>query len=280
MQISKLRGLKEFLLIIGVFIITLFVGGVEVKALEDPAVGTASQEIENMIAHGKSIIGKTPYVLGGGHGNWDSQKNKDIPDGLDCSSFVTWTMYRGMGVLAGGGVQATRVMRPYYDEVGKGSLDNAKRGDLVWTPGHVEIYLGKNSSGDHITLHAQNSRKDIGITKAYWGQGLSSARVLRINMEDAKAGKNGLSYDSSRIVDVGVRGVSKEEGGTDAEQSGEMAWGEFDEEMLFQWLDPIVDFKGSSNTHSKSDPGEKTSESKSKGLKGNKGGIFSGIFGK
>ena len=51
------------------------------------------------------------------------------------------------------------------------------------------------------------------------------------------------------------------------------------DEDLFSWLDPIVDFSGTSNTHSQSDTRGKRVDGNTKGLKGNKHGIFEGIFG-
>lgn len=282
MQIEIIKSKSRVLMTIVVVAMCMFIGVAKVGAVEreDPAVGTASPEIENMIAQGKSIVGKTPYVLGGGHGNtWVAQREKAVPDSLDCSSFVSWTLYRGMGVSMGGRSQTTRSIIPYTEEIGRGSFDGAQRGDLFWTPGHIELYLGKNSDGEHITMHAQNPRKNIGITLANWGNGASSARILRITQEDAKAEKRGLDYDPSRIVDSGVEGVTSGEGTSTGSSSSNKKWGDFSEEDLYRWKDPIVKFK-KGNTHSESAEEEKVSESNSKGLKGNKGGIFSGLFGK
>ena len=52
-----------------------------------------------------------------------------------------------------------------------------------------------------------------------------------------------------------------------------------DSEDLYKWLDPIVDFSGASNTHSKSDARSSQIDGNSKGLKGNQKGIFNALFG-
>jgi len=245
-----------------------------VYGAEDPAVGTASNEIENMLTVGKSLIGKTPYVWGGGHGDWNEQKDKDIPKGLDCSSFIAWALYRGMGIDIGLAPTSDNYGQ-YFDKIDTGSLDKAKRGDIVAGNGHIEFYLGKGDDGKHYSVHAANERQDITITEVNWGQGVSGKEILRVNLEDAKNGKNGLSYKPDVIMDGGVSGS----GESTSEDSGTTVTKPASEEDLFSWLNPIVDFTGASNTHSQSNVEEKRIDGTNKGLKGHQQSIFKEIFG-
>lgn len=239
---------------------------------EDPQVGTASAEIENMIAVGKTLIGKTPYVWGGGHHNWNTQKDKTVPDGLDCSSFVAWSLYNGMGIDIGL-APTSGDFKNYFETVATGTLDGAQRGDIIAGVGHIEIYLGKDASGKPMSLHATNDRTDITITETNWGKGMRGKVVLRPSIEDAKEGKNGLKYDSSLI-----KKVYDGEFATDTENASEGVIATGGEEDLFAWLDPIVDFNGASNTHSQSQEGESRIDSNNKGLKGHQSGLFEGLF--
>lgn len=244
----------------------------KVYGAEDPGLGTASNEIENMIAVGKTLIGKTPYVYGGGHHDWETQKGKDIPTGLDCSSYVAWAMYRGMGIDLGM-APVSGSFGQYLDEVATGTLVGAKRGDIIAHSGHIEIYLGEGEDGKHYSLHATNERQDVNITEVNWGNGVEGKEILRINLDSAKAGKNGMKYTPNVIIDGGVGGTPQKE----ATETTETAV--TSDEDLFSWLNPIVDFTGSSNTHSKSTPKEKQIDGSNKGLKGHQKGIFEGIFG-
>lgn len=239
---------------------------------EDPQVGTASAEIENMIELGKTLMGKTPYVWGGGHHDWQTQKAKDIPDGLDCSSYVAWALYNGMGIDIGL-APVSGDFENYFEKVATGTLDGAKRGDIVASDGHIEIYLGEDDNGKPMSLHATNDRTHITITETNWGDGMSGKVVLRPSVADAKAGKNGLKYDESLIKKV-YDGKFTSERETTTSVSNNTG----KEADLYSWLDPIVDFSGASNTHSKSPQGEKRIDSNSKGLKGHQSSLFEGLF--
>lgn len=237
---------------------------------EDPQVGTASAEIENMIEVGKTLMGKTPYVWGGGHHDWQTQKDKDIPDGLDCSSYVAWVLYNGMGIDIGL-APVSGDFENYFEKVATGTLDGAKRGDMVASDGHIEIYLGDDANGKPMSLHATNDRTHITITETNWGDGMSGKTVLRPRVADAKEGKNGLKYDASLIKKVYDGKFSTEETTSVSNNKGQEA-------DLYSWLDPIVDFSGESNTHSKSASKEKRIDGNSKGLRGHQKGLFEGLF--
>lgn len=253
----------------------------KVKAdFPDPQKGTASDEIENMIAWAMSINHKTKYVLGGGHGAaWNTQKVKDVPASLDCSSYISWAYYRGLGVTLPGGSPASWQFPSFMDHIDTGSLAKAQRGDLIEGNGHIEIYLGQDEDGNHISTHANNARKGLKTTKSGWGN-VSGKKILRLNMDDVKAGKKGLKYDESLIKDSGSTGTGSNNNNN---QTGEVTFGEgvgFSEEDLFTWLEPIVDFSGTSNTHSQSEEREGTIDSNNKGLRGHKRSIFERMFGR
>ena len=263
------------LLIVAMTIFLMLPMNTAFGAESDPQEGTASQEIENMIALAKGLIGKTPYVYGGGHGDWSQQKDKEIPDGLDCSSFVAWAMYNGMGIGMGGIAPVSGDFKNYLTVIGNNSMDGAQRGDIIADGGHVEIYLGEDENGRPMSLHAANEREDITITETNWGAGMDGKVLLRIDIDEAKDGLRGLTYDASLIKDEwkGKTGATSNTTTGTVSNTGTS-------EDLYKWLDPIVDFTGSSNTHSKSDiSGKKRIDGNTKGLKGHQGGIFSGLFG-
>lgn len=288
-------------------------------AVLDVNVGEASDEIEHYIEVGRRLEGATKYVYGGGHSNWDVQKEYNLPLEVDSSSFVAWALYKGMGIDMGKAPIASH-FKNYFEEIAEGDLSSAQRGDLIVSDNLVEIYLGQDEEGKHLSLAATDKKNGITVIETNWGRNLEGVSVLRPSIEDAKEGKNGLIYVEEAIFNekdlMGMGGNEitmdgrngKEEitnpGGNISEEDEEKIEGllaeeEEEEELfidegknigeegessgddndsLFTWLDPMVDFKGTSNTHSKSEPGEKTTEGNNKGLKGNKGGFFSGLF--
>lgn len=274
-----------------------------IYAYEDVNIHSASDEIEHLIGVGKRLRGQTEYVYGGGHSNWNEQKEYNLPLEVDSSSFVAWVLYKGMGIDIGSAPIASQY-KNYFNEVGQGDLSKAQRGDLVVSDTHIEIYLGKDESGKDISLAATDKENGVSIIETNWGRGLTGVSILRPSIEEAKEGKNGLSYnEEARFNEKDLLGMGgdeitidgsgkgsvtskdetkeeKEEGIENTENTENNPKEESSNDSLFTWLDPIVDFTGTSNTHSKSKTGEKTVDGKNKGLKGNKGGIFSGIFGK
>lgn len=297
------RGLAIVLLVFTAF---LAIPIQTVFGAEDPQVGTTNDDIENMIEVGKTLIGKTPYVYGGGHHDWEEQSKLDTPTGLDNSSYVAWVLYRGMGIDIGY-APISGNYENYFNTVNVGTLEGVQRGDLIVDDRHIEIYLGQDESGKHYSLTATNDRNNVTITETNWGRGVGTKTIIRPSISEAKEGKNGLSYNKEVVIDlwdedraIGGDQIEMLEG-SDAsdkenaqeiledilENKGNVTENEEDtntssdryDEDLFSWLDPIVDFSGTSNTHSQSDTREKRIDGNDKGLKGNKQGIFEGIFG-
>lgn len=273
MDRKKLK-LALTMIVVMVFTIILPIGR-KVEAKEDPAMGTASPEIENMIALGKTLIGHTKYEMGtpnDGHSNWSEAKVNDKPTGLDCSSFTAWVFYKSMGVDYGF-APSTRDWGGLLEEVPQSEV---QRGDFLNGNGHIEIYLGQDSDGNDISLHMQNPRADVGITLTNWnGNWKSKYKVLRPSVESAVS--NGATVDEDAIIQSGAKGVSQQ-GGSDGGTTVTNGNFEYNPEDDFMWLDPRVNFTGDSDSHSKSTSEGKKVGGSGKGLKGNSGSIFDIFF--
>ena len=317
---------KAIIGILATLLIMVWVNPSKVFGAEDPAVGTTNDDIENMIEVGKSLIGQTPYVYGGGHSDWENQKDLEVPTGLGNSSYVTWVLYRGMGIDMGYAPTSSNFDN-YFDTINVGSLEGVERGDLIADESSVEIYLGQDEDGKHYSLLATNDRSGISIQETNWGLGVTTKSIIRPSIEYARKGNNGLAYNEDAVIDalgereVGGDHITLDGDGRDtsgkilsdeekkkvkdyrekkeqeniereaaklAEEESKNTSGESgdnigktteqSDEDLFTWLDPIVDFSGESNTHSKSAPTEKRIKSNSKGLKGHKSSFLEGIF--
>lgn len=118
--------------------------------------------IEKAIEVGSSIVGKSPYVWGGGRTESDIALRR-----FDCSSFVRWA-YSEAGVNLG---SYQTVTTDTLVKLGKSvPASEMKRGDLIFfntykTNGHVAIYLGNNQF-----LHdSSSSGVSIGsLSNSYW----------------------------------------------------------------------------------------------------------------
>ncbi|EKZ3574312.1 lysozyme family protein [Listeria monocytogenes] len=121
-----------------------------------------TKEAEKAISTGSSIVGKSPYVWGGGRSDVDIKARR-----FDCSSFVRWC-YSEAGINLGPvGSTTTDTLVKKGKAVSKKDM---KRGDLVFfdtykVNGHVGIYLG---DGKFIN---DNSSKGVWIdemSNSYW----------------------------------------------------------------------------------------------------------------
>lgn len=91
------------------------------------------------------------------------------PDSFDCSGLVYW-------VFAQKGISLPRTTTGYYGYIGSNkevSWDEAKPGDIVWSDGHMGIYLGNNKY-----IHAPQSGD---VVKVSAGAKESFTRVFRFS---------------------------------------------------------------------------------------------------
>ncbi|WP_329959222.1 bifunctional lytic transglycosylase/C40 family peptidase [Priestia aryabhattai] len=113
-------------------------GSVEAVSIKGGSA-KGSEAIEKAIKVGSSIVGKSPYVWGGGRDQGDINARK-----FDCSSYVRWA-YSSAGVDLGPVSATTTDTLVKLGKVVKAS--EMKRGDVIFFDtykinGHVGIYLG------------------------------------------------------------------------------------------------------------------------------------------
>ncbi|MFD0084692.1 bifunctional lytic transglycosylase/C40 family peptidase [Priestia megaterium] len=134
-------------------------GSVEVVSIKGgSAKGSAA--IEKAIQVGSSIVGKSPYVWGGGRNQSDIAARK-----FDCSSYVRWA-YSSAGVDLGPVSATTTDTLIKRGKVVKAS--EMKRGDVIFFDtykinGHVAIYLGdgkflNDSSSQGVSIGDLNTK--------------------------------------------------------------------------------------------------------------------------
>lgn len=129
--------------------------------VESSVSGNILSEAEKMMQY--MIDKKYAYV----QGNYVPLETNESKKGyqVDCSSFVCWVLYRcGYTDASSGGWQLnTDSLPPYLERKGFKkitSLGSMEAGDIVFFPGHVQIYAGKNSSGTRQYVNAGNAPKD------------------------------------------------------------------------------------------------------------------------
>ncbi|WP_306472634.1 bifunctional lytic transglycosylase/C40 family peptidase [Priestia megaterium] len=113
-------------------------GSVEAVSIKGGSA-KGSEAIEKAIKVGSSIVGKSPYVWGGGRNQGDINARK-----FDCSSYVRWA-YSSAGVDLGPVSATTTDTLVKLGKVVRAS--EMKRGDVIFFDtykinGHVGIYLG------------------------------------------------------------------------------------------------------------------------------------------
>ncbi|WP_306631487.1 bifunctional lytic transglycosylase/C40 family peptidase [Priestia megaterium] len=134
-------------------------GSVEAVSIKGgSAKGSAA--IEKAIQVGSSIVGKSPYVWGGGRNQSDIAARK-----FDCSSYVRWA-YSSAGVDLGPVSATTTDTLIKRGKVVKAS--EMKRGDVIFFDtykinGHVAIYLGdgkflNDSSSQGVSIGDLNTK--------------------------------------------------------------------------------------------------------------------------
>lgn len=136
--------------------------GLDVGNLNGGAIVGGNEVIEKAIATGMEIVGKSPYVWGGGRNPQDIANRR-----FDCSSFVHWS-FASAGVTLG---DYRVVVTDSLAKVGRAvSPSEMKRGDIIFFNtykynGHVGIYLGEGKF-----LHCGTSKGVWidDINSSYW----------------------------------------------------------------------------------------------------------------
>lgn len=115
------------------------------------AVYVSGQDIVNKAME---YIGKVPYV-------WGGTKIDGTNPGADCSGFIC-RIYEKFGI----NMWANRTkLRNCGTNLGT-NLSVAQLGDIIWFDGHVAIYAGKDSKGNHTIVHeTSGSFKNVVHTK-------------------------------------------------------------------------------------------------------------------
>ncbi|TAN63941.1 cell wall-binding protein [Paraclostridium sordellii 8483] len=121
-----------------------------------------NETIEKAIATGSELVGRSPYVWGGGRNPQDIANRR-----FDCSSFVHWC-YASAGIKLG---DYRVVVTDSLARQGRGvSSNEMKRGDIIFFDtykpnGHVGIYLGNGKF-----LHDGTSRgvEISELNNPYW----------------------------------------------------------------------------------------------------------------
>lgn len=130
-----------------------------------------SEDRKAVLASAYSLVGKVSYFWGGKSYaiGWDDRwgtlmkvtaagsttTGTTRPYGLDCSGFVDWAFYNGMGIAVGTGGGSYN----QYEQCRRISFSEAIPGDIVFFSdlSHVGIYAGFDESGQPIVIHCGSS---------------------------------------------------------------------------------------------------------------------------
>ncbi|MCI5996036.1 MAG: NlpC/P60 family protein [Blautia sp.] len=154
-----------------------------------------SEERVAIVAAACSLVGKVGYFWGGKSYaiGWDSMwgdpatvtaaGSKSTGStrryGLDCSGFVCWSFYNGLGGTDGGIGNHTTTQWNASEMVESG---NARPGDLVFydspaagDQNHVGLVIGKNDDGSLLVAHCSSSKNGVVVGEA-WSSGFKYVR--------------------------------------------------------------------------------------------------------
>jgi hypothetical protein len=128
------------------------------------------------------------YLWGGGHPGTASQFMTKFTSGsftpgkdaiLDCSGLVRMAIFEATGKdISGTGSDSYPGMTKFFTEVPK---SQAKAGDIMWKPGHVEVIVSNNSSTSKFGTfgaHTSNTVFDRQISPSSWSYA-DTVKVLR-----------------------------------------------------------------------------------------------------
>ena len=127
--------------------------------------GKGTKSGNKIVDAARSQIG-VPYSWGGGGKNG---KSKGIPPdanlvGFDCSGLAQYAVYKGSGVDIGGSTSEQLAWASSKGTMKKVSKEDAKPGDLIYTPGHVAIYAGNGKM-----IEAPDRGQKVQEASVRWG---------------------------------------------------------------------------------------------------------------
>ncbi|MEA4894002.1 MAG: NlpC/P60 family protein [Oscillospiraceae bacterium] len=143
----------------------------QIAALMQNLPEDLSEDRKAVLASAYSLVGKVSYFWGGKSYavGWDERwgtltkvtaagsttTGTTRPYGLDCSGFVDWAFYNGMGQAVGTGGGSYN----QYEHCRRISFSEAIPGDIVFFSdlSHVGIYAGFDESGQPIVIHCGSS---------------------------------------------------------------------------------------------------------------------------
>lgn len=154
-----------------------------------------SEERVAIVAAACSLVGKVGYFWGGKSYaiGWDSLWGNPMTVtaggskstgtsrgyGLDCSGFVCWSYYNGLGGTDGGIGNHTTTQWNASELV---DSQEAKPGDLVFyaspaagDQNHVGLVIGKNEDGSLLVAHCSSSKNGVVVGEA-WSSGFKYVR--------------------------------------------------------------------------------------------------------
>lgn len=132
-----------------------------------------NETIEKAIATGMPLVGKSPYVWGGGRNPYDIAHRR-----FDCSSFIHW-IFSEAGINLGD--YRSVVTDSLARQGRKVDVSEIKRGDIIFFNtykynGHVGIYLG---NGDFLHCGTSKGVWIDNMNSSYW-QSVFTGHVRRI----------------------------------------------------------------------------------------------------
>lgn len=234
---NRWKGLRVVFSLVVILFITL---GAEMnvhavdKYGKDPKPGTAPEYIEKAIKAGMDLVGKSPYNFGGGRTESTYGKR------MDCSSLMHYMWNKGAGILivnnnpkhAGNGPNkesavTTTTLLSNMDVKTNMKINDLKRGDMIFFPGHVGMYLG---DGIMINDASSSGVSLASITRGYWASRYNG-KVIRV-----KEGGRGVKAVGD--VDFSAGGSGEDPTSSKEDMGGDVDW---------EWLDLYEDRKIATN---------------------------------